>query len=342
MSVNETTRTSEQSQEPEEEYEITSRIIIAIFILTPLAALLIAIPIGLSGLLPLTWLDFGVGFAFYVITATGITVGFHRLFTHGAFKGNRAVRWWFAITGDMALQGKLRDWVADHRKHHAFSDKVGDPHSPWRFGTSNRDVAKGLWYAHMGWLLDPGLERDPKRYCPDILKDDVCRKTDRFYVIPVLATLILPGVITGLITWSWMGALSGFFWAGLVRIALVHQITWSINSVTHVWGRKPFKSRDESRNVAWLAVPSFGESWHNYHHADQTSARHGVLARQMDLSAVTIRTLEKLGWAYDARWPSEQRVRARLKSAEQYPRNADVTIHRSLRDEQPQPTGSSL
>ena len=343
MSVDkEMTRTKPEAVDSElaadEETDRTSRIVVAIFILTPLAALLLALPLALADVLPLTWLDLGVGIGFYAITALGITVGYHRLFTHGAFKSNRAVRWWFAITGGMALQGKLRDWVADHRAHHAFSDKVGDPHSPWRFGTSHRDVAKGLWYAHMGWLLDPDMERDPKRYAPDILKDEVCSKTDRFYVLPVVATLLLPGIITGLITWSWMGALSGFFWAGLVRIALVHQVTWSINSVTHVWGRKPFRSRDESRNVAWLAIPSFGESWHNYHHADQTSARHGVLARQIDLSALTIRTMEKLGWAHDARWPSEDRVRSKLKPTAEYPRNAGIEVHRSLRTAEASPT----
>jgi stearoyl-CoA desaturase (delta-9 desaturase) len=141
----------------------------------------------------------------------------------------------------------------------------------------------------------------------------------------VAATLLLPALLGGLVTWSWQGALSAFFWAGLVRIALVHQVTWSINSVCHVWGRRPFRTRDYSGNVAWLAVPSLGESWHNYHHADPTSARHGVLRRQVDVSAAIIRGLEKVGAAQDVRWPTGERVRRKLIDPQ-----APVAVHRGL------------
>jgi len=214
------------------------------------------------------------------------------------------------IAGSLSLEMSVVDWVATHRKHHKFSDKEGDPHSPWRFGTGFKALCKGLLYAHMGWLFEP--ERvNREKYAPDLMRDPDVRRLHRLF--PVLATVsvLAPAVLGGLLSWSWWGALTGFFWGSLVRISLLHHVTWSVNSICHVFGEEEFEARDKSRNVWWLAIPSFGESWHNLHHADPTCARHGVLKGQIDLTAAIIRLWERLGWAYDVRWPDEKRLAAK-------------------------------
>jgi stearoyl-CoA desaturase (delta-9 desaturase) len=287
-----------------------TRTLIGVFIVIPLLAVLAAIPVAWGGWLG--WTDVILAAVFYAISAIGITVGFHRYFTHGSFKAPRAVRVGLAIAGSAAIEGSLTQWVADHRLHHSRSDEEGDPHSPWRFGTSRRALAKGLAFAHIGWLFD-GQQTSVERYAPDIAADKDLARVSRFFPLIVLASLLLPAVLGGLITWSWWGALTAFFWAGLVRVALVHHVTWSINSVCHVFGKRPFTTRDNSSNVAWLAIPSFGESWHNLHHAEPTSARHGVLRGQLDLSAEFIRVMEKLRLASDVRWPNPARIAAKLK-----------------------------
>lgn len=302
------------------------RIVTGIFVLVPLFALIVALPLLLQGVLPLTWVDIALGFVFYSFATIGITVGFHRYFTHGSFKSKPWVRYTLGIAGCSALEGTVTSWVANHRKHHAFTDKAGDPHSPWMHGESTTGVAKGLYHAHVGWLFK-GEAADETRYAPDLLKDPITRRVDTLFPYIVAASLLLPALLGGLITWSWIGALSALVWASLVRVALLHHVTWSINSICHVWGKRPFKTRDKSGNVAWLAIPSSGEAWHNYHHADQTSARLGVLARQFDAGAVTIRLLEMTGQAHDVRWPSEKRVESKLtaEAKEENPR-----VHPSL------------
>jgi stearoyl-CoA desaturase (delta-9 desaturase) len=211
----------------------------------------------------------------------------------------------------MAIQGPVVRWVADHRKHHKFSDRDGDPHSPWRYGSDLRALWKGFWHAHMMWLFDE--EQTPQRkYAPDLMNDpDIVRISRKFWLF-VLISLLLPAALGGLVTWSWQGALTAFFWGSLVRVALLHHVTWSINSICHTIGERPFVSRDKSANVWWLAIPSMGESWHNLHHADPTCARHGVLRGQLDTSARLIWLLEKVGWVRDVRWPVRERIRARL------------------------------
>ncbi len=296
--------------------------IVAVFLITPMVALVAAVPVAIGGWI--SWLDVALASAMYLITAFGITVGYHRHFTHGSFKAGSAVRATLAVCGSLALEGAVTDWVADHRKHHKYSDLPGDPHSPWRFGTDTRSVAKGLVFAHIGWLINSN-PTEVDKYAPDLARDPMIAGLSRRFPWFVLATVALPATLGGLLTWSWQGALSAFFWAGLVRITLVHQVTWSINSVCHVWGKRPFTTRDKSGNVAWLAVPSLGESWHNYHHADPTAARHGVLRNQIDPSAASIRTMEKFGWAHDVRWPTAQRVTSRLSEAD-----TPITLHRSL------------
>ncbi|MCC5697674.1 fatty acid desaturase, partial [Klebsiella pneumoniae] len=186
-----------------------------------------------------------------------------------------------AIAGMMAVQGPVVNWVADHRRHHAFSDREGDPHSPWRFGSSPAALAKGFWYAHMGWLFERDITNH-ERFAPDLLKDRQLSRLNRLFWLWTLLTFVLPAVLGGLLTWSLWGAFTAFFWAGLVRVSLLHHITWSVNSICHMIGERPFRSRDKAANFWPLAIVSFGESWHNSHHADPTSARHGVLRGQLD------------------------------------------------------------
>jgi stearoyl-CoA desaturase (Delta-9 desaturase) len=247
---------------------------------------------------------------FYWVSGFGITVGYHRYFTHGSFKAKTGLRVALAIAGSLAMEGPVITWVSDHRRHHKYSDKEGDPHSPWRYGDNARALAKGLFYAHMIWLFDPN-QTSQQKFSPDLLADSKIRKVDKAFGPLVAVTLLLPALIGGLWGMSWQAAITAFFWASLVRITLLHHVTWSINSICHVFGNKDFEARDRSRNVSWLAIASFGESWHNLHHADPTCARHGALKGQIDQSARVIWAFEKLGWAYDVRWPEEARLSAK-------------------------------
>ena len=284
------------------------QITIGIFIVLPVLAIVAAVPIAWGGWLG--WSDVIITAVMYAFTGLGITVGFHRYFTHKSFKPNRGVKILLGVAGSMAIQGPIVRWVADHRKHHKFSDRDGDPHSPWRYGNTLPALMKGLFYAHMGWLFDTE-QTSQRQYAPDLLKDKDIVKMSRAFPWFVLVSLTLPAVLGGLITMSWQGALTAFFWASLVRVGMLHHVTWSINSICHAVGERPFKSRDKSGNVWWLAIPSFGESWHNLHHADPTCARHGVLRGQVDLSARTIWAFEKLGWVSAVRWPVQERLDAK-------------------------------
>ncbi len=219
----------------------------------------------------------------------------------------RRLRVAMAISGSLAVQGNVLNWVADHRRHHAYSDKEGDPHSPWAFGTSPAAVAKGFLHAHMGWFFDRN-ETNHSRFIPDLLADRAIRGVAKTFGLWVAVSLLLPAVIGGLVTWSWQGAVTGFFWGGLVRLAISNHVTWSINSICHMVGKRPFRSRDRSRNFWPLAILSMGESWHNLHHADPTCARHGVLPGQIDISARLIWIFERLGWVHDVRWPTPSRL----------------------------------
>jgi stearoyl-CoA desaturase (delta-9 desaturase) len=251
-----------------------------------------------------------IAFVMYAVTGHGITVGFHRYFTHKSFKPNRAVKIALAVAGSMAIQGPVVRWVADHRKHHKFSDRDGDPHSPWRYGDTIPALMKGLFYAHMGWLFDQE-QTSQRQYAPDLLKDRDIVRVSRHFPWLVAASLLLPAIAGGLWTLSWQGALTAFFWGSLVRVGLLHHVTWSINSICHAVGERPFKARDKSGNVWWLAIPSMGESWHNLHHSDPTCARHGVLRGQIDTSARVIWAMERLGWVSAVRWPVKERLEAK-------------------------------
>ncbi|MEU4520267.1 acyl-CoA desaturase [Amycolatopsis sp. NPDC024027] len=286
---------------------IPELITIRTFLLVPFLALAVAVPVfwgwGVS------WLDLTIGGAFFVVSTLGVTVGYHRYFTHGSFRAKRALRIALAVAGGLAAQGPVIGWVADHRRHHAFSDREGDPHSPWLFGTSPVALARGFWHAHMGWLF--GRDKtNVDRFAPDLAADRDLRVVDRLFPLWVVVSLLLPPLLGGLITLSWWGALTAFLWAGLARISFQHHVTWSVNSICHMIGERPFTSRDRSANFWPLAILSMGESWHNTHHADPTSARHGAQRGQIDISARVIWVFEKLGWAWNVRWPTAKRLAA--------------------------------
>ena len=282
-------------------------VVLGIFVVVPFLALLAAVPVAWGW--GLSWRDAAIGLVAYLVSGLGVTVGFHRYFTHGSFKAVRWLRIALAVAGSLAVEGEVIQWVADHRRHHAYADREGDPHSPWRFGANTTGLLRGLLFAHCGWLFQRQWS-NRARFAPDLLADRDITRVDRMFGPLVAVSLLAPPVIGGLLSWSWQGALTAFFWASLVRIALLHHVTWSINSICHMIGNAPFVARDHSRNVWPLAILSFGESWHNLHHADPTCARHGVLPGQFDPSARLIWLLEKTGWVHHVRWPEPQRFAA--------------------------------
>jgi stearoyl-CoA desaturase (delta-9 desaturase) len=219
------------------------------------------------------------------------------------------------VAGSFAIEGSPTQWVADHRRHHQYSDLEGDPHSPWRYGTSMWGLTKGLFHAHVGWLFHRDMS-NRARFAPDLMADKDIQKVDRIFPWLVALSAIAPAIVGGLVTMSWQGALTAFFWAGLVRIGLLHHVTWAINSVCHVYGERPFEMRegDKATNFWPLAILSFGESWHNLHHSDPTCARHGVMRGQIDSSARVIWIFEKLGWVSNVKWPRPERLEAKLVS----------------------------
>jgi stearoyl-CoA desaturase (delta-9 desaturase) len=247
--------------------------------------------------------------AFYLVTGFGISVGFHRLFAHHSFKANRALKLFLAIAGSGALEGSVISWVATHRRHHVFSDQLGDPHSPNRFGRGFAQTLRGFAWAHVGWLFASDTT-DRRRFAPDLLRDGDLVVVDRLFPLLAVGSLALPFALGWALSGTFWGALMALVWAGLVRMTLLHHVTWSINSVCHLWGRTPFTTKDHSTNVAALSVVSLGENWHNFHHSAPASARHGVLARQLDPSARLIRFFEQLGWATKVRWPTAAQLAA--------------------------------
>jgi stearoyl-CoA desaturase (delta-9 desaturase) len=286
--------------------------LVGVFVVVPFLAVLAAIPVAWGW--GLGWHDVVIALVFYAISGHGITVGFHRYFTHGSFKAPRFIRVALAVAGSMAIEGPVNRWVADHRRHHAFSDKEGDPHSPWRYGSDIKALTKGFFHAHVGWLFD--LEQtNQERFVPDLLADRDIVKVSKSFILIAFFSFALPAVAGFAWSGTWQGAATAFFWASLVRVALLHHVTWSINSICHTIGEKPFASRDRSGNVWWLAILSMGESWHNLHHADPTAARHGVLRGQIDSSARIIWALERLHLAHDVRWPSRERIQSKLAAA---------------------------
>lgn len=254
----------------------------------------------------------------YLLTAVGITVGFHRLLTHRAFKTRRSLHYTFAVLGSMALQGPVIDWVADHRKHHTFTDEDGDPHSPHAgHGAGLRGMVAGLWHAHVGWLFSTHGQASSKRYARDLVEDPVMRRINKSFPLIALGSLLLPFLLGLLLSGGSLvtGGLSALLWAGLVRIFLVHHITWSINSICHFFGRRRFAIDDQSTNVFWLALPSLGEAWHHNHHAFPQSAFHGLRWYELDPSGWLIFALKRVGLAWDVVTVTPERARAKLADA---------------------------
>jgi stearoyl-CoA desaturase (Delta-9 desaturase) len=235
-----------------------------------------------------------------VVTGLGVTIGFHRLFTHRSFATSRVLRGVFAALGSAAIEGPVISWVADHRKHHACSDREGDPHSPHvDHGGGMGGALKGLFHAHVGWLFIHTQRGSKERFAPDLLRDPVIRFIDRTFFVWATLGLAIPFGLGVAIGGSIGAGLTGLLWGGAVRVFVVHHVTYSINSLCHMFGRQPFATKDESRNLAWLALPTFGEAWHNNHHAFPTSAIHGLRRWQPDPSAMVILALEKLGLVWD-------------------------------------------
>jgi stearoyl-CoA desaturase (delta-9 desaturase) len=252
----------------------------------------------------------------YLLAGVGITVGYHRLFTHRSFRTYPAVRYAFAIVGQCAVEGNVVSWVANHRKHHQFSDRDGDPHSPNAgYGEGFVEGVRGLWHAHTGWLFDKNATGDAQRYAKDLLDDRGLRVIANLFLPIVLLSLAIPALVGWALLGGSYGLVAGLVWGGAIRILLLHHVTWSINSICHFWGRRRFVSRDESRNVWWLSWLSFGESWHNNHHAFPSSAFHGLRRFEVDPGGWVIRALERCGLAWHVVRISPDQQRAKLAEA---------------------------
>ena len=273
-------------------------LVTGVVIVVPFLVALLALT-GLVGQ-RVSWLDLGLLVAGYLVTVLGVTAGYHRLFTHRSYVARRPLKIALAILGSCALQGSLVSWVTTHRRHHRYSDRPGDPHSPvW---PARRSQWRGLLHAHVGWLFrEPAPAR--RRDAADVLIDRDLRIVSGLFPLFAGLTLVVPFVIGWLVVGTWAGALTALVWGGLVRVFFAHHVTWSINSVCHTFGKHPFRTTDRSRNVAALAALSLGESWHNAHHAFPTSARHGVDRHQLDLTALCIRAWERIGLVHSVRWP---------------------------------------
>jgi stearoyl-CoA desaturase (delta-9 desaturase) len=284
---------------------VTDRVVTSLFVAGPVVVLAIALPLLWNEAVSLR--DLVIAAVFYLVAGFGISVGFHRLFTHHSFTANRPLKFILAAAGSMAFEGSVTSWVANHRRHHMFSDQPGDPHSPHRYGTGTVAKLRGLFYAHIGWLFTPDVT-SKDRFAPDLLRDRDLVVASRLFPVFAALSFAIPFGLGWAITGTFAGALTALIWAGLVRMAVFHHVTWSINSICHMFGTKPFDTKDRSTNFAPLAFVSLGESWHSYHHANPSSARHGVLPRQVDLSASLIRLLEHAGWATRVRWPRPAQI----------------------------------
>jgi stearoyl-CoA desaturase (delta-9 desaturase) len=252
-----------------------------------------------------SWVDLGILLGMYFLTSVGVTVGFHRLFTHRSFETKGAVQFTLAALGSMAVEGTLLKWVAMHRRHHQHSDRPDDPHSPHHQGHGVLGLLRGFWHAHIGWIFKPDPP-DLDRYVKDLRQSRLLRVASALFPLWVALGLVIPAVLGGILTGTWMGVWTGLVWGGLVRVFAVHHLTWSINSVCHLWGQRPYRSADQSRNNVVFGVVGLGEGWHNTHHAFPTSARHGLRWWQIDVSYWIIRGLALLGLAWNIKVPTKE------------------------------------
>ena len=294
-----------------------SQVVTLVAVVVPPLGLLSAV--GLLWGVALSWVDVALFLVFYVLCGLGTTVGFHRLFTHRSFETTKWLRATFAILGSMTMQGPVTQWVTDHRRHHALSDQEGDPHSPHAgHGEGAWAAVKGFFHAHVGWMFrTKGMERG-EHYGRDLFDDRLIRRIDKLYVLWVVLTFGLPFLIGYLVGgFDWALGFQALVWAGAIRIFAYQHATFAVNSICHMFGKRSYRSRDESRNNGWVAALTFGEGWHNNHHAFPASARHGLDKGQLDAAWWTIRGLERLGLAWNVRLPgSDQRDRRRLAADE--------------------------
>lgn len=288
------------------------RIIGLTAILLPFAGFIAACVLAWGNVFDWTYLVLMI--AMYFVTTLGVTIGFHRLYTHKAFQTYKPIAFLFGVMGSMSAQGPLMHWVAEHRRHHQHSDDQGDPHSPHGHGDTAWGMIRGAIHAHMGWLFRQS-SRNLASYVKDLKNDRAARTVSRQFFLWVIAGLVIPAILGGLLTMSWTGVALGFLWGGLARMFLVHHVTWSINSVCHIWGWQPFESHDHSRNNPFMGILAMGEGWHNNHHAFPTSARHGLQFWQFDLSYYIIRGLQAIGLAWQVRLPARDRMAAKMKKA---------------------------
>ncbi len=263
-----------------------------------------------GGLSPFPWWQVAVAASLLLVIGHGVTVGFHRMLTHRSFVAHRSLKIALALLGSMSFQGSVIGWVADHRRHHRYADRPGDPHSPVWQGPRPIRGARGFWHAHAGWFFD-GDPTPRDQYAADLLADRDLVLVDKLFVPCCAVTLIFPLVLGACVTGTAAGAWSAFVWGGVIRIGVSHNLTWAINSVCHRFGRRPFRTGDHSTNFAPLAIFTSGESYHNAHHAFPTLARHGVERGQIDTSAALIRLFERLGWATAVRWPTPELLATR-------------------------------
>jgi stearoyl-CoA desaturase (delta-9 desaturase) len=260
----------------------------------------------------LHWHDIVVFGIVYALTGLGVTVGFHRMLTHRGFETFPWLKGVFAALGSAAIEGPVISWVADHRKHHAFSDEEGDPHSPHvDHGVGVTGKLRGLFHAHVGWLFIHTQRGKKERYAPDLLADPVVSWVNKTFFLWATVGLVVPMVLGYILGGTFTAALTGLLWGGLVRMFVLHHVTYSINSLCHVFGKRAYDTTDESRNLAWLAPLSFGEAWHNNHHAFPTSAVHGLGRWQLDISALVIRALERAGLVWNVVRVSPERQAAK-------------------------------
>ena len=281
-------------------------------VVTPFLGLIAAATLLWDGFLDAR--DLAILALMYALTAVGVTVGFHRLLTRRAFCTRAWLRYTLAVLGSMSLQGPVIDWVADHRKHHTFSDEEGDPHSPHAgAGAGFRGMVRGLWHAHTGWLFETHGQASSKRFARDLLEDPKMRAINRSFPLIALSSLLLPFLLgLALGGGALLAGMSALLWGGLVRIFIVHHITWSINSICHFFGRRRFDTDDHSTNVFWLALPSLGEAWHHNHHAFPQSACHGLRWYEVDPSGWLILALARVGLAWDVVRVTPERAREKL------------------------------
>ncbi|NEO43445.1 MAG: acyl-CoA desaturase [Moorea sp. SIO4A3] len=280
--------------------------------LIPLLGSIVAIVMAFK--LGVGLVEVGLLVTMYTLTMLGITVGFHRHFSHCSFQAGTAVRVILAILGSMAAQGPLIYWVSNHRRHHQYSDLPGDIHSPYFKQDERLSGLRGLWYSHMGWTFSHGIT-NTALFAKDLLREPTISKINQLYYLWVLLGLAIPTLLGGLLTGTWMGLISGFLWGGCVRLFLIYHVTNSINSITHLYGSRPFDTREQSTNNIWLAIPTGGEAWHNNHHAFPNSAIFGLKWWQIDLGAWGIRFLEKVGLVSQVKMPKVEMINAKIKAS---------------------------